>query len=76
MEEQYINCIGITLGESEFCISVFVGRCPIYLHGTTDQAREFARQIIEAADKYDRKRPTIPSQAPPQGDPSQKEVAI
>jgi hypothetical protein len=45
-----INSVGITLGEGDFCISVFVGDCPVYLHGAYADLREFGNKIIEAAD--------------------------
>lgn len=51
--EQHISTIGIHLGESDFCLSVYVGNCPIYLHGTTADIRAFAEEILARADERD-----------------------
>lgn len=51
--ERHINTIGIHLGESDFCLSVYVGSCPIYLHGSTQDIRAFAEEILARADEHD-----------------------
>ncbi len=55
MENQRrITSLGISLGESNYCLSVDVGdACSLYIHGTTDQVRALAQEIIDEANRHD-----------------------
>ena len=77
MEGKRINCIGISVGESDFCVSVYVGECPVYIHGTHEQIRAFGREIIEAADHHEatsQKMVAIPATDPAPSFPPCSEV--
>jgi hypothetical protein len=51
-QNEYVNTIGISLGESYKCESVSLrmaqGNCVIYFHGSNAQIREFACRLLES----------------------------
>lgn len=48
-----ITSVSLRLDDASICVIVMVGKCGVYLHGSTRAAREFAAKIIAQCDEQD-----------------------